>query len=53
MGPVRRHRFGHPGLRLLPLLLPTMLGGCSGTRFGEALSRSFPGAGEPPPARNS
>jgi hypothetical protein len=53
MGPDRRHRFGHPGLRLLPLLLPPLLGGCSGTRFGEALSRSFPGVGEPPPAATS
>jgi hypothetical protein len=50
MGLDRRHRFGHPGLRLLPLLLPPLLGGCSGTRFGEALSRSFPAAGESPAA---
>ena len=30
-------------LRALLALLPLLLGGCSGTPFGEALSRSFPG----------
>jgi len=29
--------------RVLLALLPLLLGGCSGTPFGEALSRSFPG----------
>lgn len=47
MGLSRRRRFGHPGLWWLPLLVPPLLGGCSGTPFGEALSRSFPGTGEP------
>ncbi|MFN5698714.1 MAG: hypothetical protein ACK486_16995, partial [Cyanobacteriota bacterium] len=39
------------GAVLGPLLaLPLLLAGCSGTPFGEALSRSFPpGGGEPQP----
>ena len=36
--------------RLLLALLPLLLGGCSGTPFGEALSRSFPGPSATPAA---
>jgi hypothetical protein len=36
--------------RVLLALLPLLLGGCSGTPFGEALSRSFPGPSATPPA---
>ena len=36
--------------RVLLALLPLLLGGCSGTPFGEALSRSFPGPSATPEA---
>jgi hypothetical protein len=36
--------------RVLLALLPLLLGGCSGTPFGEALSRSFPGPSATPAA---
>ena len=36
--------------RVLLAVLPLLLGGCSGTPFGEALSRSFPGPTAPPGA---
>ena len=38
------------GCRLAAVLLPLVLAGCSGTRFGEALSRSFSGAPSIPAA---
>jgi hypothetical protein len=44
MRPARRPRIGFKGLLLL---LPLLLGGCSGTPFGETLSRSFPGGAAP------
>jgi len=39
MSPARRPGIGSKGLLLL---FPLLLGGCSGTPFGESLSRSFP-----------
>jgi len=36
--------------RVLLALMPLLLGGCSGTPFGEALSRSFPGPSATPAA---
>ena len=44
-------RLSPPALpRVLLALLPLLLGGCSGTPFGEALSRSFPGPSATPAA---
>jgi hypothetical protein len=48
---LRRQSLACPVPKALPWLLPLLLvGGCSGTPFGEALSRSFSGPADPPAA---